>query len=207
MEAAGAEGDVAALRERLAAGGQDHVLRFWPELDGAARRALAAELCHMDVDEINRFFRRARGDGGGAAAAAGLDARMEPVPRDVLGSASRDRGLVPRWESRGRCAGRRGSVRSRRGGPHACLLPQGWRRSPGAAWPCCCWPAGRAPASASPTPRACATWGCPPARPSSTCRPSACEGCSRWRRSSTALPATSPGEPGSGLLWAGSSGH
>uniref|UniRef100_A0A8D2NEU5 UDP-N-acetylglucosamine pyrophosphorylase 1 n=1 Tax=Zonotrichia albicollis TaxID=44394 RepID=A0A8D2NEU5_ZONAL len=102
MEAAGAEGDVAAeLRQRLAAGGQDHVLRFWPELDGAARQALAAELCRMDVAEINRFFRRARGDGGGAAAAAGLDARMEPVPRDVLGSASRDRGLVPRWESRG----------------------------------------------------------------------------------------------------------
>ncbi|KAM3668358.1 UDP-N-acetylhexosamine pyrophosphorylase isoform 1-T1 [Ammospiza maritima maritima] len=104
MEAAGAEGDVAAdVRQRLAAGGQDHVLRFWPELDGAARRALAAELCRMDVAEINRFFRRARGDGGGAAAAAaaGLDARMEPVPRDVLGSASRDRGLVPRWESRG----------------------------------------------------------------------------------------------------------
>uniref|UniRef100_A0A8D2N9V9 UDP-N-acetylglucosamine pyrophosphorylase 1 n=1 Tax=Zonotrichia albicollis TaxID=44394 RepID=A0A8D2N9V9_ZONAL len=89
------------LRQRLAAGGQDHVLRFWPELDGAARQALAAELCRMDVAEINRFFRRARGDGGGAAAAAGLDARMEPVPRDVLGSASRDRGLVPRWESRG----------------------------------------------------------------------------------------------------------
>uniref|UniRef100_A0A8U7N2W6 UDP-N-acetylglucosamine pyrophosphorylase 1 n=1 Tax=Corvus moneduloides TaxID=1196302 RepID=A0A8U7N2W6_CORMO len=103
MEAAVALGEaaVAELRERLAAGGQDHVLRFWPELDGAARWALAAELCHMDVAEINRFFRRARGDGGGAAAAAGLDARMEPVPRDVLGSASRDRGLVPRWESRG----------------------------------------------------------------------------------------------------------
>ncbi|XP_027569147.2 UDP-N-acetylhexosamine pyrophosphorylase [Pipra filicauda] len=96
MEAA----DAAALQERLEAGGQGHVLRFWQELGDADRRALAAELRGMDVAEINRFFRRARGDGGGEAAAA-LDARMEPVPRDVLGSASRDRGLVPRWESRG----------------------------------------------------------------------------------------------------------
>ncbi|XP_074762896.1 UDP-N-acetylhexosamine pyrophosphorylase isoform X4 [Athene noctua] len=94
---------VAVLEQRLVAGGQGHVLRFWAELGGAARRALVAELCDMDVAEINRFFRRARGEGGGGAAvaAAVLDERMEPVPRDVLGSASRDRGLLPRWESRG----------------------------------------------------------------------------------------------------------
>lgn len=204
MEEAAAEGEPApaALGQRLAAGGQGHVLRFWPELGGAARRALAAELRDMDVAEINRFFRRARGDGGGTA--AGLDARMEPVPRDVLGSASRDRGLLPRWESRGRCGGDGGGARSgpaRCGagaaGPTPVCSPraQGWRRSRGAVWPRCCWPAGRAPASASPTLRACATWGCPPARPSSTSRPSACGGCSSWRRSSTAPPATSPGEP------------
>lgn len=113
MEAAGAAGGDAAgdgaadLGQRLAAAGQGHVLRFWPELGGAARRALAAELRDMDVAEINRFFRRARGDGG-SGTTAGLDARMEPVPRDVLGSASRDRELLPRWESRGRCGGRRG---------------------------------------------------------------------------------------------------
>lgn len=120
-------GAVAALGQRLAAGGQDHVLRFWPELDGSARRALAAELRDMDVAEINRFFRRARGDGSGgaAAAAAGLDARMEPVPRDVLGSASRDRGLLPRWESRGRCGGRR---RRRRGPARRGAVPA--RRAP-----------------------------------------------------------------------------
>ncbi|XP_061201358.1 UDP-N-acetylhexosamine pyrophosphorylase isoform X1 [Neopsephotus bourkii] len=94
---------VAALGQRLAEGGQGHVLRFWPELSAEARRALAAELRDMDVAEINRFFRRARGAGGCAAeaTAAGLDARMQPVPRDVLGSVSRDRELLPRWESRG----------------------------------------------------------------------------------------------------------
>ncbi|XP_062472238.1 UDP-N-acetylhexosamine pyrophosphorylase isoform X3 [Pezoporus occidentalis] len=103
MEADGAAAGAAALGQRLAEGGQGHVLRFWPELGAEARRALAAELRDMDVAEINRFFRRARGDGGGAAevTAAGLDARMQPVPRDVLGSASRDRELLPRWESRG----------------------------------------------------------------------------------------------------------
>lgn len=143
METAGAAGGdaagdgAAALGQRLAAAGQGHVLRFWPELGGAARRALAAELHDMDVAEINRFFRRARGVGGGGTM-AGLDARMEPVPRDVLGSASRDRELLPRWESRGRCGGRRGRLgpgpAPARRVPHVCSLPsQGWRRSRGAA--------------------------------------------------------------------------
>uniref|UniRef100_A0A8C2UJK2 UDP-N-acetylhexosamine pyrophosphorylase n=2 Tax=Coturnix japonica TaxID=93934 RepID=A0A8C2UJK2_COTJA len=98
MEAAG-ELDVAALRRRLEAGGQEHVLRFWPLLGAEERRELAAELSDMDVAEINRFFRRARG--GGGTAAAGPDSRLEPVPRDVLGSASRDRRSLPAWESRG----------------------------------------------------------------------------------------------------------
>lgn len=122
MEAAG-EGDVAGLRRRLAAGGQDHVLRFWPELGAAERRALAAELSAMDVAEINRFFHRARGGGAGGTVAAGPDARLEPVPRDVLGSASRDRCLLPGWESRGRCGERRGAERGRRAEPHAYPIP------------------------------------------------------------------------------------
>lgn len=142
----------AALGQRLSAGGQGHVLRFWAELGGAARRALAAELRDMDVAEINRFFRRARGDGGGGAA-AGLDARMEPVPRDVLGSASRDRGLLPRWESRGRCGGRRGPA----------------RRGAGAAGPTrVCSPGRRAGGDrGEPRGRAAAGWraGHPPRRP------------------------------------------
>ncbi|XP_053929801.1 discoidin domain-containing receptor 2 isoform X1 [Cuculus canorus] len=98
MAAEGSEEEAEALRQRLAASGQGHVLRFWPELSGAARRALAAELRDMDVAEVNCFFRRAR---GGGAVAARLDTRLEPVPWDVLGSASRDRALLPRWESRG----------------------------------------------------------------------------------------------------------
>ncbi|XP_066857528.1 UDP-N-acetylhexosamine pyrophosphorylase isoform X2 [Anser cygnoides] len=96
-----AEEEGARLAARLAAGGQGHVLRFWPQLGAAERRELAAELRGMDVAEINGFFRRARGGGGGGGAAGAPDGRMEPVPRDALGSASRDRGLLPGWESRG----------------------------------------------------------------------------------------------------------
>uniref|UniRef100_A0A8B9TIH8 UDP-N-acetylglucosamine pyrophosphorylase 1 n=1 Tax=Anas platyrhynchos TaxID=8839 RepID=A0A8B9TIH8_ANAPL len=117
-----AEEEGALLAARLAAGGQGHVLRFWPQLGSAERRELAAELRGMDVAEINRFFRRARGGGGAAEGAP--DGRMEPVPRDVLGSASRDRGLLPGWESRGRSRGGTGGGGTRGGGlgagPHAC---------------------------------------------------------------------------------------
>ncbi len=40
------------LRARLTAIGQEHVLRFWDELDGAQRESLAAELSALDLETL-----------------------------------------------------------------------------------------------------------------------------------------------------------
>ncbi|XP_019357548.1 PREDICTED: UDP-N-acetylhexosamine pyrophosphorylase isoform X1 [Gavialis gangeticus] len=87
------------LRARLAHAGQDHLLRFLPELSRAEQRALSEELRGMDFEELGRFFRRAMESGG--AGQDKVDARMEPVPRQVLGSATRDRDQLHDWEQRG----------------------------------------------------------------------------------------------------------
>ncbi|XP_075793203.1 UDP-N-acetylhexosamine pyrophosphorylase isoform X2 [Pelodiscus sinensis] len=86
-----------ALRRGLEAAGQGHVLRFWAELGGAGRRALREQLQGLDCGALGAAFRRA-GQGG---ARLGLDTRMEPLPRAVLGSATRDAERLPAWERQG----------------------------------------------------------------------------------------------------------
>uniref|UniRef100_A0A8C8VNH3 UDP-N-acetylhexosamine pyrophosphorylase n=1 Tax=Pelusios castaneus TaxID=367368 RepID=A0A8C8VNH3_9SAUR len=87
-----------ALRRRLDAAGQSHLLRFWDELGGAERRALAEELWGLDCEELGGCFRRAMAGGGGGAK---VDGRMEALPRAVLGSATRDADRLSEWEREG----------------------------------------------------------------------------------------------------------
>lgn len=91
-----------ALRRRLAAAGQGHLLRFWAELGDAERRALCEELQSLDCEALGACFRRAmEGAGAGAADRDKVDGRMEALPRAVLGSATRDAGRLPEWEREG----------------------------------------------------------------------------------------------------------
>lgn len=92
--------NVAELRSRLSQAGQAHVLQFWPELQEAQQAELYAELEAMDFEELHAFFQKATAESG-RAQRAGVDARMEPVPRDVLGSATRDQDQLQAWESEG----------------------------------------------------------------------------------------------------------
>ncbi|XP_038614301.1 UDP-N-acetylhexosamine pyrophosphorylase isoform X1 [Tachyglossus aculeatus] len=94
--------DTGQLRNRLSRAGQDHLLQFWEELTEPQRRELFRELEAMDFEELNGFFRRAM-DGSDQAAGQGKvdDARMEAVPRDILGSTSRDREELDAWEREG----------------------------------------------------------------------------------------------------------
>ena len=48
--------DLDRLRERLRPTGQEHLLRFWSELDGAGRRRLARQIEAVDFDLVAAIF-------------------------------------------------------------------------------------------------------------------------------------------------------
>lgn len=61
---------------------------------------MSMELERMDFKEINGFFKRAM-ELSGLTNQDAVDSRMEPVPREVLGSVTRDRELLTVWEEEG----------------------------------------------------------------------------------------------------------
>ncbi|XP_051869107.1 UDP-N-acetylhexosamine pyrophosphorylase isoform X2 [Pristis pectinata] len=93
--------DGSGLRERLAADGQAHLLRFWDELKEAERGELLADLNICHFPEILRFFRQAVQGSEALREQQKVDEHMEPVPKEVQGSVTRDRERLPTWEAEG----------------------------------------------------------------------------------------------------------
>uniref|UniRef100_A0A8C5L8T0 UDP-N-acetylhexosamine pyrophosphorylase n=1 Tax=Jaculus jaculus TaxID=51337 RepID=A0A8C5L8T0_JACJA len=62
---------------------------------------LYAELQAVDFEELNYFFQKAIEGFNQSSRQEKVDARMEPVPREVLGSATRDQDQLQAWESEG----------------------------------------------------------------------------------------------------------
>lgn len=92
--------NASGLTQRLAEAGQSHLLQFWAELSPEGQADLINELQGMDFQEINGFFRNAM-ETSSSSKHEKMDARMEPVPREVLGSVTRDRENLKDWELRG----------------------------------------------------------------------------------------------------------
>lgn len=92
--------EIGNLAERLAEAGQSHLLQFWDQLIPEERAELAQELQAMNFQEINSFFKKATAISGQTTEEK-MDGRMGPVPREVLGSVTRDRDCLKTWEEEG----------------------------------------------------------------------------------------------------------
>lgn len=76
-----------SLKESLTRHGQEHLLRFWDELNEAERKQLISDIQELNLDEVQSFFTRANASLDESSAK--LDDRLEPVPESTFLSISR----------------------------------------------------------------------------------------------------------------------
>ncbi|KAG9483214.1 UDP-N-acetylhexosamine pyrophosphorylase isoform X1 [Eleutherodactylus coqui] len=93
--------NVESLRQSLAEAGQSHVLQCWDELSETQRSHLLEELQDLSFQELNGFFHKAMAAFSVSSAQEKVDTRMEAVPREVLGSVTRDQDQLSAWEDEG----------------------------------------------------------------------------------------------------------
>lgn len=92
--------DTSKLAERLAEAGQSHVLQYWDQLSPEEQAEMIVDLESLNFMEVNNFFKTAMKTSGQNSQEK-VDTRMEPVPREVLGSVTRDRECLKEWEEEG----------------------------------------------------------------------------------------------------------
>lgn len=88
------------LATKLAEAAQSHLLQFWNELSPEEQAELILDLQGIDFQEVNGFFKKAMANSSNSKNEK-VDTRMEPVPREVLGSVTRDREALKSWELAG----------------------------------------------------------------------------------------------------------
>lgn len=90
-------------RSRLELAGQSHLLRFWPELSPTERTSLLGELSLLQATELREHCMAAMEAAGRENGPVEQpDQRMEPVPPEFFGSASRSDGTeLAAWEKEG----------------------------------------------------------------------------------------------------------
>jgi UDP-N-acetylglucosamine/UDP-N-acetylgalactosamine diphosphorylase len=97
-----------ALRAKYEAAGQGHVLTFYPTLEPAQQQALLKQLAALDVERVNRIYRRAVESEAvlnGTAASGSSDAspadELEPLPASVAASVLSSAEKTASWRAAG----------------------------------------------------------------------------------------------------------
>ncbi|OCH86664.1 nucleotide-diphospho-sugar transferase [Obba rivulosa] len=97
------------IRQRYENAGQGHLFQFWPKLSEPERAALLAQLDALDIERVNRIFKKAISSEKELAEQAGQDI-VEPLPEDaaesVIGLPEKEK----EWRSIGLQAIARGEV-------------------------------------------------------------------------------------------------
>ncbi|CAK5280641.1 unnamed protein product [Mycena citricolor] len=75
----------ASLRSRYEAAGQAHLFNFWDSLSASEQKDLTDQLEALDIERVNRIYKRAV-EADAAAAAPGHQDPIEPLPADASDS-------------------------------------------------------------------------------------------------------------------------
>lgn len=75
------------LKATLTRYGQEHLLRFWDELNDNERKQLISDIQELNLEEVQAFFKRATASI--EESSAKLDDRLQPVPESTFMSISR----------------------------------------------------------------------------------------------------------------------
>ncbi|KAI0323003.1 nucleotide-diphospho-sugar transferase [Amylostereum chailletii] len=99
----------ADLRQRYESAGQGHLFHFWPELSDADRAALTEQLEALDIERVNRVYKKAV-SAETEATSGTHEERIEPLPQDASDSVSAHPEKEAEWRTTGLKAIARGEV-------------------------------------------------------------------------------------------------
>jgi UDP-N-acetylglucosamine/UDP-N-acetylgalactosamine diphosphorylase len=96
-----------ALRARYDTAGQGHLFTFWPQLSESDRAALAAQLEALDIERVNRVYKKAVAAEQSAAAA---EESIDPLPQGASDKVTPHSEKEAEWQATGLAAIARGEV-------------------------------------------------------------------------------------------------
>ena len=98
------------LRKRYEAAGQSHLLKFWSQLSETERTSLASHLESLDIERVNRIYRKAISAESEAIAPNTNVEPIEPLPKGASDSFEHHPEKEKEWRSIGLEAIARGEV-------------------------------------------------------------------------------------------------
>ena len=74
------------LSARYKDAGQDHLLKYWPKLDPIAQKALASQLEALDIERVNRMYKKATAEEASLNDPTAQTEGIKPIPKDATDS-------------------------------------------------------------------------------------------------------------------------
>ncbi|RHZ52097.1 hypothetical protein Glove_465g66 [Diversispora epigaea] len=94
------QSEVESLKAKYAAAGQEHLFSFYEELEPQQQESLFSQLANVDIERVNRIFKKAIS--GSEMASSAQQNSLEPLPDDVFDSIlEAEETKIKEWENTG----------------------------------------------------------------------------------------------------------